>query len=143
MCDNFGKRQTDDVPATPCKRIKVLEDSHRLATSASSSNSSTTVVEASAQGNYRQQPVADFEDGFAKTVPTPIRYCSELPLQPEELLLYCLVKVSSPPGNIGFAKGLTADICLSTINLIQYSLSCIWNLPYVIWAKNIMSEQFF
>ena len=119
MSDNFGKRQADDVPATPCKRIKVLEDSHRLATSASSSNSSTTVVEASAQGNYRQQPVADFEDGFAKTVPTPIRYCSELPLQPEELLLYCLVKVSSPPGNIGFAKGLTADICLSISKAIH------------------------
>ena len=66
MCDNFGKRQADEVPATPCKRIKVLEDSHRLATSASSSNSSTTVVEVSAQGNYRQQPVADFEDGFEK-----------------------------------------------------------------------------
>ena len=93
MCDNFGKRQADDMSATPCKRIKVLElqDRHRLATSGSCSNSSTTVVEASAQGNYREQPVADFEDGFTNILPTPIKYCSELPLQPEELLLHCLV----------------------------------------------------
>lgn len=84
MRDDFGKRQAH-VSATLWKRINVLEDSHSLATLASGSNSTITVVGGRTQSNYREQPVADSEDSFAKTVPTPLKYCSELPFQPEEL----------------------------------------------------------
>ena len=61
------------------------------------------------KGNDREQPVADFANCFVNTETTPIEYCGKITLQPEELLLYCLVKISSPGSNINLAKGYTPE----------------------------------
>ena len=67
----------------------------------------TTTGEVTPKGNDREQPVADFANCFVNTEKTPIEYCGKITLQPEELLLYCLVKISSPGSNINLAKGYT------------------------------------
>ena len=86
MSEYFGKRQAGETSAFSCKRSRVSAADESL----------TTTGEVTPKGNYREQPVADFGNCFVNTETTPIEYCGKITLQPEELLLYCLVKISSP-----------------------------------------------
>ena len=97
MSEYFGKRQAGETSASSCKRSRVSAADESL----------TTTGEVKPKENNREQPVADFANCFVNTEVTPIEYCGKITLQPEELLLYCLGKISSPGSNINLAKGYT------------------------------------
>jgi hypothetical protein len=50
------------------------------------------------------QPVAEFGNNTVKIPSSPVSYCEKMSLQPEELLLYALIKMSSGD-DFNFAKG--------------------------------------
>ena len=56
-------------------------------------------------GNDRVQPVAEFRDNIVKISVSPVSYCEKMLFQPEELLLYALIKISSNNDDFNFAKG--------------------------------------
>lgn len=51
------------------------------------------------------QPVADFGNNTLKIPLSPVSYCEEMLLQPKELFLCALIKISSGDDFINFAKG--------------------------------------
>ena len=85
MCD---KRPLSYVEGLPFKRFK----------------ESTTINEngSTVSGNDRVHPVNDFDKIFEETEPTSLQYTSKIPLQPEELLLYCLVNAIIPLSKSSF-----------------------------------------
>lgn len=100
MSKLYGKREAEET-FTPCtKRGRV---------SAGENHESYITSVGEVSGNDREQPVADFANCFANTEPTPAQYCGKMSLQPEELLLYCLVKLVATNGNINLTKGFTAE----------------------------------
>ena len=98
MCDINLKRPAADVNSLTHKRIKCSEDC--VLTGQNTSTSSEQCM-----GNDRVQPVAEFGDNIVKIPVSPVSYCEKMLLQPEELLLYALIKISSNNEDFTFAKG--------------------------------------
>ena len=76
MCD---KRPASDSGSPSTKRFK--------------KTTNIDVNSSSINNNERLQPVHDFESIFAEAEPIFLQYNGKIPLQPEELLLYCLTNV--------------------------------------------------
>lgn len=96
MSDIYGKRPSADTySSTYVKRVKYI----------SSIGQSTASSPGNQWENERDQPVAEFGNGWLKTPPSPLAYSERIILQPEELLVYSLIKISSPDGKINAVKG--------------------------------------
>ena len=98
MCDTNFKRPATDTNSFTHKRVKYSEDC--VLTGQNTSTSSEQCM-----GNDRVQPVAEGGDNIVKIPVSPVTYCEKMLLQPEELLLYALIKISSNNDDFNFAKG--------------------------------------
>lgn len=98
MCDTNFKRPATDTNSFTHKRVKYSEDC--VLTGQNTSTSSEQCM-----GNDRVQPVAEGGDNIIKIPVSPVTYCEKMLLQPEELLLYALIKISSNNDDFNFAKG--------------------------------------
>ena len=90
-----------------CKRIKLSSESDSLTTNSVGDTSSSSTL--SAIENERLQQVAQNADAHFFPSTTALEYSSGLPLQPEELLLYSLIKISVPGNNINSVKGYSPE----------------------------------
>ena len=90
-----------------CKRIKLSSESDSLTTNSVGETSSSSTL--SAIENERLQQVAQNADVHFFPSTTALEYSSGLPLQPEELLLYSLIKISVPGNNINSVKGYSPE----------------------------------
>ena len=100
MCDINFKRPAGpslDTHSFTHKRAKCSED--HVSTYQNTSSSSEQCTE-----NDRVQPVAEFGNNTVKIPSSQVSYCEKMSLQPEELLLYALIKMSSGD-DFNFAKG--------------------------------------
>ena len=86
------------------------------------------------------QPVAFIGNTDYHPPTTPLEYSSGLPLQPEELLLYCLIKISSPGHSINSVKGYSPEKFEQVSNAIRdvYSIhfDCVKLRNYVYRSVN-------
>ena len=123
--------EAGETSASSCKCRRV----------AAADESLTTTGEVTPKGNDREQPVADFANCFVNTDTTPIEYCGKITLQPEELFLYCLVKISSPGSNINLAKGYTPEkylgITQAVYNVYGIRFDCVNIQNYLYRSINL------
>jgi hypothetical protein len=91
MCD---KRRASDSgsPSTSTKRFKETTNCLHFSTTTINIDENSSTM----NDNERLQPVNDFDSIFAEAEPTSLQYNGKIPLQPEELLLYCLTDVVFP-----------------------------------------------
>ena len=98
MCHINLKRPAADVNSFTHIRVKCSEDC--VLTGQNTSTSSEQCM-----GNDRVQSVAEFGDSIVKIPVSPVSYSEKMLVQPEELLLYALIKISSSDEVFNFAKG--------------------------------------
>ena len=96
MCDKNRKRPASDTCLETLKRFKQSEDPV-------STGQNTPALSQTCDDN-RNQPVAEFGDSTLKIPSQSVFYSEKMSLQPEELLLYSLIKLHSGD-NFNFAKG--------------------------------------
>ena len=149
MCDLNGKRCASGLMSSCHKRFKESFEkdgpntSQTLITTASATSpfmSSTSSCPSPASSvcneSERLQPVASTDDSKFRPVATPLEYSDGLPLQPEELLLYSLMKICAPGNNINSVKGFSPE-------KFQGVSNAIWNVCAVYFNCVTLRNYFY
>ena len=145
MCDLNGKRSALNFPSSCCKRVKPnVEHSSYKTSSAGETSSPTSSTSFVGHQNERFQPVAFLGNTDYHPPTTPQEYISGLPLQPEELLLYCLIKISSPGHSINSVKGYSPEkfeqVSNATWDVYGIHFDCVKLRNYIYRSANIQRK---